>query len=220
MAGALWWFGQRIASPVLRIISAVLAFAAVFRLLFFDIPHRLRWPFMPVWNEFALPSIGVAFCILAALVASRRYLQQRRAAEKYFAGAAVLGGILLLWLVLSIDCHRYFDARAEELAEVLRRQCRWLGQLSLSVLWTVYATVLLAIGFRARLAPLRWLAIALYTVTVLKVFFVDMAELRQVYRILAFFILAVFLGLAARAYQRLRPAESRAGDVGVQHDAT
>ena len=219
MAGALWWFGQRIASPPLRGIAAALAFSSVLRLVCFDIHHRVAWPFLPLLNEFALPSIGVTVCILAALTAARRRLRSCAAVERSLTAVAGLTAILLLWLVLSIDCYRYFDAQAA-LPDVDSRQWRWLGQLSLSVLWAVYATVLLAIGFRGQLAQLRWLAIAIYAATVVKVFLVDMAELQQVYRILAFFILAVFLGLAALAYQRLRPMESRAGSLGAQHDST
>jgi uncharacterized membrane protein len=113
-----------------------------------------------------------------------------------------VGAILLLWLVLSVDCYGYFEASAR-LPGVDRAKMRWLGQLSLSILWGFYASVVLSVGFRLRLAPLRWLAILLYLATVLKVFFVDMASLQQFYRILAFFILAVVLGLAAYAYQRI-----------------
>jgi len=44
----------------------------------------------------------------------------------------------------------------------------------------------------------------LYGVTVLKLFLVDMANVQQLYRILAFFVLAVVLGLVARVYQRFK----------------
>jgi uncharacterized membrane protein len=107
-----------------------------------------------------------------------------------------------LWLVLTIDCYGFFNAQARVRPDPAR--WRWLGQMSVSILWAVYATAILALGFRLRLAWLRWTALGLFVVTAVKVFLVDMAGLDQIYRIVAFFVLAIFLGLAAWAYQRIR----------------
>ena len=73
------------------------------------------------------------------------------------------------------------------------------------MLWAAYATAALVAGFQLRRAWLRWLALTLYGVTVLKVFFADMQQLDEIYRIGAFFVLAIFLGLAAWGYQRISP---------------
>jgi len=202
-AAVLWWFGLRVRAPALRGLAAALAGLAVVRLLAFDMPPEIREPFLPVLNRFALPAIGVAACLLAGVAAARRFLGQLGRAEQMLIAVAGLGGILLLWLVLTVDCYRYFDALAR-LYAADRAQWRWLGQMSVSILWAVYATVVLALGFRLRLARLRWVALALFAVTVVKVFLIDMAELDEIYRIVAFFILAIFLGLAAWAYQRIR----------------
>ena len=71
-------------------------------------------------------------------------------------------------------------------------------------MWTVYATALLVLGFRLNRARLRWLSMTLYGVSVVKLFLIDMANVQQLYRILAFFVLAVVLGLVARTYQRFK----------------
>jgi uncharacterized membrane protein len=81
---------------------------------------------------------------------------------------------------------------------------RWLGQVALSALWSVYALGVLAVGFRRRVAAVRWTALFLFAMTIGKVFLHDMAGLREIYRILAFFILAILLGLAGWAYQRIQ----------------
>ena len=44
----------------------------------------------------------------------------------------------------------------------------------------------------------------LFGMTVLKLFVFDMANVQQIYRIVAFFILAIVLGLVARTYQRFK----------------
>jgi uncharacterized membrane protein len=202
-AAALWWFGQRIAARPLRAIAAVLAGCAVVHLLAVDIPRTPREPFVPILNEFALPALGVVVCILAAVVATRKLVMRRDRAEQMLVGMAALAAVLLLWLVLSVDCYGYFDAWSR-VSEVDRAHWRWLGQMSLSVLWAVFATAVLTVGFLARQAGLRWLAMGLYAVTVVKVFIVDMERLDEIYRIAAFFVAAIFVGAAAWAYQRIK----------------
>ncbi|MFN9974228.1 MAG: DUF2339 domain-containing protein, partial [Phycisphaerae bacterium] len=117
-------------------------------------------------------------------------------------GVAGVAGITLVWLIFSLDIHGWFVSQALTDGDSLL--WRWRGQLALTVFWTAFATLLLILGFRLQRARLRWFAMILFGVTVLKLFVVDMANVQQLYRILAFFVLAVVLGLVARAYQRFR----------------
>ncbi|HJZ69612.1 MAG TPA: DUF2339 domain-containing protein, partial [Blastocatellia bacterium] len=71
-----------------------------------------------------------------------------------------------------------------------------------SVLWSVYAGVLAAAGFIRRTAGVRWAALALFGLTIIKVMFVDIAELKQFYRIIAFLVLGVLLLAVAWRYQK------------------
>ena len=50
--------------------------------------------------------------------------------------------------------------------------------------------------------PLRWTALGLFGLTLIKVIFVDMGNLPGFYRVAVFFVLALVLGVAARVYQR------------------
>jgi uncharacterized membrane protein len=107
-------------------------------------------------------------------------------------------------MVLSVETYGYFDAQAvRPMADSTRG--RWLGQMSVSALWALYASGVLAIGFWKQLAALRWTALGLFALTIAKVFLLDMAGLQEFYRILAFFIVAILLGAAAWAYQRIQP---------------
>ena len=143
-------------------------------------------------------------CLLLAIAVTKPWQETLRREEQFLVPAAGLIGILLLWLVLSIECFGWFRAasdlpgadRAVEMDGPTGPLCA-VGDLRCGRV---------GIGFRMRLARLRWVAIGLFAVTVAKVFLVDMSTLRQFYRILAFFILAVVLGLVARFYQRLSPA--------------
>ena len=202
MGAALWWFGLRVSALPLRIMAGVLGTSAVVRWLMLEMPNYPRDPFVPIFNLVALPSLGVAACILASVVLADRFLKRLGANERGLIAVGGVIGVALLWLILSFECYDYFASQAigsEDFAV-----WKWRGQLALTVMWTVYATALLVLGFRLNRARLRWLSMTLYGVSVVKLFLIDMANVQQLYRILAFFVLAVVLGLVARTYQRFK----------------
>jgi uncharacterized membrane protein len=199
---ALWLFGLRISSLALRVMAAVFVVLAACRLLINDLPFYVREPFIPVLNDFALPAVLTAVCILYGVVSTRKRMQQLSKEEQALVGWTGVLGVMLLWIVLSFDCYGYFVSQSLFGGEI--DVWRWRGQLALTVFWAFFATILLVIGFRMDRSKIRWLAIALYVTTVIKLFLFDMANVQQIYRILAFFVLAVVLGLVARAYQRFK----------------
>ena len=202
MAMALWLFGLRISSSILRGMAAALATLAVGRVIGFDLPFYIRDPFIPVLNRDALPSLAVGVLLLAAVWKADRYLPRLSQNEHWGIGITGVCGITLVWLVLSLECHGYFVSRSFISGDV--ELWRWRAQLALTVFWILFATALLLLGFRFNRSRLRWFAMGLFGVTVLKLFVVDMANVQQIYRIVAFFILAVVLGLVARGYQRFK----------------
>ena len=76
-------------------------------------------------------------------------------------------------------------------------------QVALSVAWALYAVGLVAAGFRRGYAPARYLAIALFGLTILKVLTKDIAELDRVYRMLSVLGLGALLVAASYLYQRM-----------------
>jgi uncharacterized membrane protein len=96
--------------------------------------------------------------------------------------------------------HQQQLARAET-GEVARR-LRWLQQVGLSVLWTVYAAAALAVGFVRGLPAVRYAALGLLGITIAKVFLLDLSALDAIYRILSFVVLGVVLLAIAYVYQR------------------
>jgi uncharacterized membrane protein len=202
MAMALWLFGLRISSSILRAMAAALATLAVVRVIGFDLPFYIRDPFIPVLNREALPSLFVGGLLLAAVWKADRFLPRLSNNEHWGIGITGVCGITLVWLVLSLECHGYFVSRSFISGDV--ELWRWRAQLALTVFWILFATSLLLLGFRFNRSRLRWFAMGLFGVTVLKLFIVDMANVQQIYRIVAFFILAVVLGLVARGYQRFK----------------
>ncbi|MCU0983052.1 MAG: DUF2339 domain-containing protein [Pirellulaceae bacterium] len=203
-SAALWWFGLRTRSPALRGMAAAVAVLAVGRLVFVDTPHRGFEMVTPILNPYAIPALGVTACLLGSVTVARRFWAGLKRAEQILTALAGVLGVLLLWFVLSVDTYAYFHALADSQVggeEAVRM--RWLGQVALSALWSVYALGVLTVGFVRRVPTVRWTALFIFAMTIGKVFLHDMAGLKEIYRILAFFILAILLGLAGWAYQRI-----------------
>ena len=116
---------------------------------------------------------------------------------------AALIGVISLWFLMSVETYTFFATRASEYTEWedIRRE-QWLGQMALSVLWALYAAVLATIGFIRRSASIRWAALILFGIAIIKAMIVDIAYLQQIYRIIVFFVLGVLLLLVAWAYHR------------------
>ena len=74
--------------------------------------------------------------------------------------------------------------------------------LLLTVLWAVYALVLLAVGIIGKLRAVRLAGLALLTIPVAKVFVYDVFQLEQAYRVAAFIGLGVLLLIGGYLYQR------------------
>jgi uncharacterized membrane protein len=81
--------------------------------------------------------------------------------------------------------------------------------MSYSIAWGLFALLLLIVGIRKRIAPTRYAGLALLGITVVKLFFHDLSQLDQLYRIGAFIAVAVIAILASFLYQRFLAAVAK-----------
>jgi uncharacterized membrane protein len=188
----------------------VAAAAAVARVTLDATPNFYRDPFVPIFNRFAATALTTVAILLAAIVATWRRIAKLAEPERVLVGMSTVACVLLVWWIVSADLYAYFQV--QEYLRPDEYDWRRLGQMTLSAWWASYATIVLLIGFRARRGLLRWTALGLYGLTVGKVFLFDMAGLDEIYRIVAFFVLAVLLGAAAWVYQRVQPGAELEGD--------
>jgi uncharacterized membrane protein len=79
-----------------------------------------------------------------------------------------------------------------------------LQQLTLSGIWLFYSAVLMLTGIWRRLQGLRIIAIALFGITILKIFIYDLSFLERLYRIFSFIGLGVILLAVSYLYQRYK----------------
>ena len=73
-----------------------------------------------------------------------------------------------------------------------------------SILWGVYALMLIVLGFRKKSSMLRIAAIALFAFTLIKVFFVDLEHISTVSRMVLFIALGILLLIISYLYQRYK----------------
>jgi uncharacterized membrane protein len=77
-----------------------------------------------------------------------------------------------------------------------------------SIVWGLYAFAVLLAGIRHHVRGLRYLGLTLFAVVTWKVFFVDLSQLDQFYRIIAFVVLGVVVLAGSFIYLRYRESFS------------
>lgn len=184
------WFG-RAALPVFA--------CALVHYLGSDAPWRMREAFTPLLNRDFASAAALSACLVYAT-----FLLRRQADKLALAFGLCAAGVL--WLASTIEAYSYFDVLMQATSAADsgdRNALRWAGQTTVSVLWALYSSALIAGGLRRGVAALRWSGLALFGLTVLKVSLFDLASLDGGYRAVALLVLGVLLLAAAWAYQRI-----------------
>jgi uncharacterized membrane protein len=185
-------------SKLFRILSVGLILLTLLKVLPLELWTRPDY-LTPFLNPFAFPLCLLAITTIFVCVYLISTLDEKDIVEQNVYQIIAFTGVVFLWLVLSLECFK-----AVRLLQGASNEA-WKAQMSLSILWSVFAGVLIFIGFIWRSPVLRWMAILLFAVTLTKILLVDMAGVHEIYRFGAVFVLAVFLSLAAWAYQRFKP---------------
>ncbi len=113
-------------------------------------------------------------------------------------GSAV-GGIVVVFVWINVAIADWF-AQGDRLTLQFGRSAA--RDLTVSILWVVYALVLLGFGMARVNIGLRWLSLSFLVVTIGKVFLYDLGQLHDLYRVMSLVGLAVSLLLVSLLYQR------------------
>jgi uncharacterized membrane protein len=202
--GLLLVLGARHRSPGVRLAGYTVTGLAVIRLLEYHLPLHDR-TFVPLLN----PDFGTWLVVIASLGVSHRLTRsvaRDAALDRALRPVLAAGALALLFVATTAEtqdvCAQW--ARAAEVEGRLEaaRFARRAAGLGLSVLWTLFATGLLAGGLAAKSRALYYSAYALFAFTAMKVVFVDLATYPTLLRMFSFLALAVLL--MAGAYLNLR----------------
>src|SRR5882762_5290668 len=197
---ALCWLFLRVPHPGLRLAGVGLLVVVFVRLALNPavLSYHPRAAF-PIFNWY-LYTYGIATaCLLAAarlLAPSRHRVLGHNALPLLYTLATVLA-----FLIVNIEIADYFSTPGAA-ALTFQFAGNFARDMSYSIAWALFALLLLIVGIRKRTAPARYASLGLLGITVVKLFFHDLSQLDQLYRISAFVVVAVIAILASFLYQR------------------
>ncbi|MEY2486806.1 MAG: hypothetical protein QOH39_2454 [Verrucomicrobiota bacterium] len=197
---ALCWFFRRVPHPGLRLAGVGLLIVAFARLALnpavLTYHARATTPIFN-WYLYAYGITIISLFVAARLLAPPRNFVLGRSAQPILWAM----GTILAFLLLNIEIADFFSnpGKAQLIFELTGNFAR---DLSYSIAWSIFALLLLIVGIRQGIAPVRYASIALLGVTILKLFLHDLSELEQLYRIAAFIVVAIIAIIASYLYQR------------------
>ena len=188
----LVWTGFRSLTGHLRTGGYFLLALAAIRLLIFPLP-AVQFLFNQRFAAYAV----LIICFGVALYAAREHSSSVSGEELSALGAFAVAINVFALIALSLELWDHFGSHAG-----LGIDSGLAQHLALSLLWTAYASGLIALGVKRESALLRWQALVLFGLVVLKVFIYDSSFLERFYRIVSFFILGLVLLTVSFLYQR------------------
>ena len=208
---ALLWLFHRVPHPGLRLVGFALLVAAFVRLAFnptvLEYHVRATTPIFN-WYLYTYGIVTVALFLGAKLLAPPRHIVYGANAQPWLSSL----GTILAFLLLNIEIADYFSPPGSTLT--FQFAGNFARDMTYSIAWALFALGLLVYGIMKKIPVARYAAMGLLCVTLLKLFFHDLAQLGQLYRIGAFIGVAIIAMLASFAYQKFftitsKPAESK-----------
>ena len=203
-AGVLLWIAHRIHSDFLNAFALGALILGVTRLLVLDNFHTTQLIF-----NMRMATFAVAVAVMGA-VAWFGSTREDDTARSVSALALVALNVLAL-IALSREVSDYY---LRQMASVRPTGNQWRGayldyhnleiarDFTYSALWMAYGAILMIVGFVRRSAFVRWQALILIAVTIVKVFVYDVSQLDRAYRIISFIVLGALLLAISFVYQR------------------
>jgi uncharacterized membrane protein len=188
----LVWTGFRSMTGHLRAGGYFLLALAAIRLLIFPLPASQF-----LFNERFAAYAVLIICFGVVLYAAREQSSSVSGEELSALGVFAVAANVFALIALSLELWDHFGSHAG-----LGIDSGLAQHLALSLLWTAYASGLIALGVKRESALLRWQALVLFGLVVLKVFIYDSSFLERFYRIVSFFILGLVLLTVSFLYQR------------------
>ena len=188
----LIWSGFTTKMPLMRWAAFLLFVIVTGRLVTISIPADTF-----VFNaRFATFLVAVACFFGASYFAKQMGTEIGTEERTVYLITAIAANVLLI-AALSLEVWDFFGRTLSLGIDRAHAQ-----ELALSALWLVYALGLLALGALKKLPAVRWQALTLLGVVIVKVFVFDLSFLEKFYRIVSFSLLGLALLLISFYYQR------------------
>jgi hypothetical protein len=195
---------EYLASPSQPVLAALALFAAgmLVKLVLFDLPFWDLGDAMVYRGTYSFTDSLMRLLDFGAIAAF--FLM----AFSWLRGAPGLphADKLAGWLALGLA----FVFLSLELNTFLAQFVPALRPGGISILWSLFALGLIVGGIHKNAGPLRFTGLGLFTVVGFKVFFFDLANLDQFYRIIAFILLGILILSGAFLYLKYRQTFAKA----------
>jgi len=208
---ALCWLFHRVPHPGLRLAGVALLVTVFTRLALNPavLTYHSRAAF-PIFNWYLYTYGVVTVCLFAA---ARLLAPPRNRVLGHNARPLLYTlGTVLAFLLVNIEIGDYFSIPGVA-ALTFEFSGSFARDMSYSIAWALFALLLLIIGMRKRTAPVRYASLGLLGVTVVKLFFHDLSQLDQLYRISAFVVVAVIAIVASFLYQRFLGTAEKTNEI-------
>ncbi len=183
-----------------KIIASILAVAgSIFTMVAFTEFYKISFVF------FANLDFGIVLIFVVSLFAGAWLLKYAAKEEQYcviFSALFWLTAVFVLWVLLTEQIYLYWYCRNRFAGGI--ENWRFLSHMYISVMWAVYGAVLMAVGFWRKVKMLRYIAMGLFVLLLVKVFVLDTRTVKSVYRIAAFLATGVTLVAVSYLYQFVR----------------
>jgi uncharacterized membrane protein len=150
-------------------------------------------------------SFLVACVFTVSLAAAGRMVRQGgkdTPQTRNMASILIVTSVTLLWIALTEDIYMYWYCINEY--EVNTANWSVLAHMWISIMWAIYAVVLMVVGFWRRFRKVRYASLALFAILLAKVFLVDTSQMESIYRVSAFVVTGLTLVGVSYLYQYLK----------------
>ncbi|MCU1286770.1 MAG: rane protein [Acidobacteriales bacterium] len=201
-SAALLWVGTRAHQQFLKNAAVVALGLGVISLLFIDTFHTQTVVFN---SRFATYLLAIA--VLTAIAVQVR--KERGQSDPAYAVTTICINVLAI-LALNAEIANFYSRRFQQLQNPNGyytpgddwHDLRIARDFSYSALWMLYGAVLMMVGFWRKSSVLRWQALLLMALTIVKVFIYDLSTLSGVFRVVTFLGLGVLLMGISFVYQK------------------
>ena len=200
--GLLFW--PRGLDKPFRTAGVVLVVAGLVKAVMFPFMHGQAFGTMtPLLNSPTLLFV-CALIMLASLTLNKpkHHWPFEHPASRSFWGVLLA---VMTFCVLNIEISSVFSVSRRYFS--LETHNNLAHQLAYSLGWLLYSTGLLVVGIKWKTVKVRWAALVFLVATSLKIFFMDLWKLGQLYRVASFVGLAAVLILVSFLYQRFLTAK-------------
>jgi uncharacterized membrane protein len=198
-----------------RILALAIFILALLRLMFIDSRIPLG-EFTPIFNERVFVFLPYIISLFLAAMLYSYYKEMISEPERKISTACIMVANFLIIYLLSVEIIDYFGLKIKELSSGKdvyvpsrysyeeKRTLLYQRNACLSISWAFYSIILIAIGIIKRYKPIRLMALILFGITTLKVFFMDLSYLQGFPRILSFIVLGLLLLGAGFLYNKYK----------------